>query len=119
MKKLGLVLLLLSTPMSLVFAAQKMIVCTLQGLTDSISFAVPRKLGDVPKLDFTYPVDTSIFSMRNGNLVLIAMDHDDKSRVRLVISAQAKKNKSVYQGQFVIDSGGNELQIDNGAVSCQ
>jgi len=42
-----------------------------------------------------------------------------QSRLRLVISAQLNKATGAYDGQLVIDSGGNELQIENRPVSCR
>ena len=56
------------------------------------------------------------FSFRDGNLLLVAMD---ESRVRIVISAQRTKGKSSYDGQFLADMGGNQVQLDNGPVVCK
>ncbi len=47
------------------------------------------------------------------------MDEAEPSRLRLVISAQLNKAKGTYDGQIVIDAGGNELQLDNAPVSCK
>lgn len=55
----------------------------------------------------------------SGNLLLIAMDNEEKTRPRIMISAQTSKNSSVYEGQFITDNGGNEIQLDNGPVSCK
>ncbi|KTC86453.1 hypothetical protein [Legionella brunensis] len=99
--------------------AQRTVVCTMQGLKDNLSFVAPQKMGELPSISFAYPVDTTIFSMREGNLLLVAMDHEDKSRPRIMISAQANKNSPVYKGQFMTDFGGNQIQLDNGPVSCK
>ena len=119
MKRIGLIVVFFLVQMTFAFASPKTVVCTLQGLQDTISFVAPQKMGALPPIDFSYPVDTTIFSMRNGNLLLVAMDQEEKSRLRILISAQANKNGTLYQGQFMTDSGGNELQLDNGPVSCQ
>ena len=54
----------------------------------------------------------------SGNLLLIAMDEGEKDRPRIVISAQLNQKDHTYRGQFMTDFGGNELQLDNGMVSC-
>jgi len=46
------------------------------------------------------------------------MDESDASRVRIMISAQLNKARGSYDGQIVIDYGGNELQLDNAPVHC-
>jgi len=93
--------------------------CVLQGLKDPISFTVPSKAGKLPQVDFPYPVKVTLFSLRSKNLFLMAMDNDDSSRPRLMISAQAHKDKETYKGQFMTDYGGNQIQIDNGRASCK
>jgi hypothetical protein len=80
---------------------------------------VPMKLGDLPAIDFDYPSKVTIFSFRDGHLLLIAMDGADPSRLRIVISAQLNKARGTYDGQFVVDMGGNQLQLDSGPVSCR
>ena len=47
------------------------------------------------------------------------MDQEDKSRVRIMISAQRGNGKPSYDGQILTDSGGNEIMLDNGPVSCK
>lgn len=84
-----------------------------------LQFDVPAKLGDVPKIEFDYPVQATQFSLRDGNLLLIAMDESETSRVRIVVSAQLNKSKATYNGQIVVDMGGNQMQLYNGAVSCK
>ncbi|WED44567.1 hypothetical protein [Legionella cardiaca] len=118
MKKIVIFLALVMTQIVIAHATSKIVVCTLQGLDETISFTPPAKIGQLPKLDFSYPVDTTIFSMRDGNLLLVAMDHEDSTRPRIFISAQAWEN-SLYKGQFMTDSGGNQMQLDNGFVSCK
>ena len=85
---------------------------------DDISFAAPEKLGDLPPIDFDYPSRVNIFSLRGGNLLLIAHDQEETSRVRIVISAQLDKSTASYVGQIIRDYGGNEIQLTNGPVSC-
>ncbi|STX28831.1 Uncharacterised protein [Legionella beliardensis] len=114
----GLIFLLLLLSGSLAFAAQKAVVCHMQGLTGTLSFPLPNKMGGLPTIDFDYPVTATRFSMRDGNLLLIAMDKDEMTRPRIFISAQLNKQGNAYLGQFMIDSGGNQLQLDNGPVSC-
>lgn len=46
------------------------------------------------------------------------MDEEEKTRPRIMISAQTSKKSSVYKGQFITDNGSNEIQVDNGSVSC-
>ncbi|WP_419419411.1 hypothetical protein ACNVED_12970 [Legionella sp. D16C41] len=101
------------------FAAQKMMVCTLKGLKDNLILPIPHKTGNLPKIDFPYPVDTAVFVMREGNLLVVAMDQEEKTRPRIFISAQAGNNNTEFKGQFMTDSGGNELQLDNGPVFCK
>ena len=86
---------------------------------EDLRFDVPAKLGDLPAIDFDYPAKVTIFSFRDGHLLLIAMDEADPSRLRIVISAQLNKARGTYDGQFVVDMGGNELQLDSGPVSCK
>ncbi|CEK10416.1 hypothetical protein [Legionella hackeliae] len=112
------ILLFFFLQITLTHAEQKRIVCSLQGLKESISFVMPQKAGELPSVDFSYPLKTSVFSMREGNLLLIAMDEEDSSRLRIFISAQDKKHKNSYEGQFMTDSGGNQLQLDNGPTTC-
>jgi hypothetical protein len=47
------------------------------------------------------------------------MDEGDPSRLRIVISAQLNKARGTYDGRFVVDMGGNQLQLDSGPVSCR
>lgn len=85
----------------------------------SLKFDVPAKLGDLPEIDFSYPSKVTIFSFRDRNFLAIAVDEADPSRIRIVISAQLNKAKGTYDGQFVADFGGNQLQLDNGPVICR
>ena len=84
----------------------------------SLKFEVPARLGDLPRIDFSYPSKVTIFSFRDRNLLAIAVDKVDPSRTRIVISAQLNQAKGTYDGLFVADFGGNELQLDNGPVVC-
>lgn len=84
-----------------------------------MTFDVPKKLGGRPPIEFDYPSKVTLFSFRDDNLLLVAMDQAEKSRVRIVISAQRDKAKSSYDGQILTDSGGNQIMLDNGPVSCK
>jgi hypothetical protein len=98
--------------------ASKSVACTyLQG--QELTFAVPKKIGDLPPIEFAYPSKVSLFSFRDGNLLLVAMDESEESRVRIVISAQRARGKASYDGQILVDMGGNQLQLDNGPVTCK
>lgn len=98
--------------------AQRTITCPLPG-GESLTFVAPAKLGDLPKIDLDYPSKVTLFSFRDGNFLTVAMDESEPSRVRLVISAQLNKAKGTYDGQIVIDEGGNQLQLNNAPVSCK
>src|SRR4051794_24965254 len=98
--------------------APKSVTCTyLPGQV--LIFPVPKKIGDLPPIEFDYPSKVTSFSFRDGNLLLIAMDEAEESRVRIVISAQRAKGKASYDGQILVDMGGNQLQLDNGPVVCK
>jgi hypothetical protein len=98
--------------------APKSVACSyLQG--QELTFPVPKKIGDLPPIEFDYPSKASLFSFRDGNLLLVAMDEAEPSRVRVVISAQRARGKSSYDGQILVDQGGNQIQLDNGPVTCK
>ena len=78
-----------------------------------------KKLGGLPPIEFDYSSKVTRFSFRDNNLLLVAMDEVEKTRVRIVISAQFDKAKGVYSGQIVTDAGGNQLMLDNGPVTCK
>ena len=86
--------------------------------TRDVTFEVPATFGDLPDIDFDYPSKVSIFSFREGHLLLVAMDEDQPSRLRIVISAQLNKASGAYGGQIVVDMGGHELQLHSGPVTC-
>ncbi|KTD14130.1 hypothetical protein Lgra_0740 [Legionella gratiana] len=111
-------LILVLTGCAAAQASQKSVVCHMKGIGDTLSFTVPSKMDDFPKIDFAYPVNVTRFSMRAGNLLLVAMDQDQSDRPRIFISAQANQHDQTYIGQFMTDFGGNQLQLDNGSVSC-
>lgn len=104
---------------SAAYSAQKTVVCQMQGLKQPLSFKAPDKIGDLPKIDFDYPVNVTRFSLRDDNLLVVAMDQEEKDRPRIFISAQHNPQKQKYLGQFMTDFGGNELQLGNGIVSCE
>lgn len=84
-----------------------------------VVFDVPAKFGGLPsQIDFDYPAKATRFSFRDGNLSLVAMDEEEPSRVRIVISAQRNKKSGTYEGQIFVDMGGNQLMLHNGPVRC-
>jgi hypothetical protein len=84
-----------------------------------VTFVVPAKFGGLPKdIDSDDPVTATLFSFRDSNLMLVAMDESQPRRPRIVISAQLEKKTGAYVGQIVVDMGGNELQLHNGPVRC-
>jgi hypothetical protein len=99
-------------------AATKSITCSYAN-GRQLSFDVPKQLGGLPPIEFDYPSKVTSFSFRNDNLLLVAMDQTSKSRLRVVISAQRGKGEATYDGQILTDSGGNEIMLDNGPVSCR
>lgn len=99
-------------------STHRVIVCPLPSGED-LHFEVPQKLGDLPKIEFDYPSKVTLFSFRDDNFLAVAMDEEESSRVRIVISAQLNKASGTYKGQMVLDLGGNEIQLDNGPVSCR
>ncbi len=58
------------------------------------------------------------FSFRDGNLLLVAMDEGESSRLRVVVSAQLNKKNGSYDGQIFVDMGGTQLMLHNGPVRC-
>ncbi|KTD45659.1 hypothetical protein Lrub_2456 [Legionella rubrilucens] len=114
-KGLAVLMVFLGFP---VFAGTKTMECVLQGVSERVIFALPEKAGEMPSIDFVYPVKVSLYSLRDNNLLLMAVDSEDSSRPRLFISAQKTANQSGYDGQFMTDAGGNALQVDNGPVRC-
>jgi hypothetical protein len=99
-------------------AAAKSITCSYTS-GQQLTFDVPKKLGGLPGIAFDYPSKVTLFSFRDDNLLLVAMDEAEKSRLRIVISAQRGKGKASYDGQILTDSGGNQIMLDNGPVSCK
>jgi hypothetical protein len=99
-------------------ASAKSITCSYPK-EQELTFEVPKKLGGLPPIDFDYPSKVTLFSFRDDNLLLVAMDEAESSRVRVVISAQRDKAKGIYAGQIVTDLGGNQLMLDNGPVTCR
>jgi hypothetical protein len=107
--------LLLAFHQTAVAAIAKSITCSYAN-GQQLTFDVPKKLGGLPGIEFDYPAKVTLFSFRDDNLLLVAMDEASKSRVRIAISAQGKTS---YDGQILTDSGGNEIMLDNGPVSCK
>jgi hypothetical protein len=73
----------------------------------------------LPAIDFDYPSKSTLFYIEDGNLLLVASDEEDPARVRIVVSAQLNKARGTYDGQIVVDMGGNQLMLYNGPVSCK
>ena len=112
------VALLLAVQQTAIAATAKSITCFYAN-GQQLSFDVPKKLGGLPPIEFDYPSKVTLFSFRDDNLLLVAMDETEKSRLRIVISAQRGKGKASYDGQILTDSGGNQIMLDNGPVSCK
>lgn len=85
---------------------------------EHLTVVAPAKIGDLPPIDFDYPAKVTRFSFRDGHLLLIAMDQEERSRVRAVISAQLNKAKGTYDGQIVLDLGGHQIMLQHGPVRC-
>jgi hypothetical protein len=79
---------------------------------------IPQTKGEVPVVSGLIEVEIAIFSLKNSNVVLVAMDAEDNTRVRLSLSAQLNAKTKKYVGQFIQDLGGSQLQIENGPISC-
>jgi hypothetical protein len=86
---------------------------------EDLKFEIPPNIGDLPPIEFDYPSKVTLFSFRDGHLLLVAMDEDEPSRLRIVISAQHNKARGTYDGQIVVDMGGNEIQLHSGPVRCR
>jgi len=99
-------------------SSQRTITCSYLKAED-LKFKIPANIGDLPAIDFDYPTKVTIFSFREGHLLLVAMDEGEPSRLRIVISAQLNKVRETYRGQIVVDMGGNELQLYGGPVTCR
>ena len=118
MRLFTLSLVLLAALVQTAAAAAKSITCSYAS-GQQLSFDVPKKLGGLPAIEFDYPSKVTEFSFRDDNLLLVAIDETQKSRVRIVISAQRRQGKTSYDGQILTDSGGNQIMLDNGPVSCK
>ena len=118
MKRAPIVCLALLSVLIASEAAAKSITCSYPQ-DQELTFEVPKKQGRLPPIEFDYPSKVTLFSFRDDNLLVVAMDESDKSRVRVVISAQRDKAKSIYAGQILTDLGGNQLMLDNGPVTCK
>jgi hypothetical protein len=99
-------------------AAPRSVTCSyLQG--QELTFDVPKKIGGLPPIEFDYPSEVTRFSFRDDDLLLVAMDQGERSRVRIVISAQRNKVKATYDGQILVDMGDNEIQLYASPVDCK
>jgi hypothetical protein len=114
------VALLMSLPVLAAAAPAKHKTITCPFLQDgSLKFDVPAEPKDLPEVDFDYPSKATLFSFRDGNLLLVAMDEAEPSRLRAVVSAQLNKKSASYDGQIVVDMGGNQLMLHSGPVRCK
>ena len=86
---------------------------------EDLRIDVPANLGDLPTIDFDYPAKVTIFSFETDIFSLSRWTKPDSSRLRVVISAQLDQLRGTYDGQFAVDMGGNQLQVDSGPVSCR
>ena len=118
MKRIAIASLILLSALYASAAAAKSITCAYPQ-DQKLTFGVPKKPGDVPPIDFDYASTVTRFSFRDDKLLLVAMDEVERTRVRVVISAQLDRAKGVYRGQIVTDAGGNQLMLDNGPVMCR
>jgi hypothetical protein len=84
-----------------------------------LTLDVPPARNAKPSIDFDYPAKATLFSFRDNNLFLVAMDESDSSRLRVVISAQRNRRSGSYDGQIFVDMGGNQLMHYNGPVHCR
>ncbi|HKO71335.1 MAG TPA: hypothetical protein VJV58_10420 [Bradyrhizobium sp.] len=118
MKRIMIVCLGLLSALHVRAAVAKSITCTYPQ-DQALTFDVPKKLGGLPPIEFDYSSKVTRFSFRDNNLLLVAMDEVEQTRVRIIISAQFDKAKGTYSGQIVTDTGGNQLMLDNGPVTCK
>jgi hypothetical protein len=85
----------------------------------NFSVAVPPPAGGSPQLDSAYPSEATIFHFENKkSLLLVAMDEDDPTRLRIALSAQWDKKSNRFKGQVIEDLGSSQLQIQNGPETC-
>jgi hypothetical protein len=118
MKRAAIVCIVLLSVLHAPAAAAKSITCSYPK-DQELAFDVPKKPGGLPAIEFDYPSKVTLFSFRDDNLLLVAMDEAETTRVRVVISAQRDRAKGIFAGQIVTDSGGNQLMLDNGPVTCR
>lgn len=112
---IGIILLAITQPN---VASAKSVTC-FYPKDQKLVFEVPKNPTDFPSIDFDYSTTVTEFSFRDGNLLLIAMDEAEKSRTRIVISAQRDTGTGVYVGQIVTDAGGNQRMFDSSQVKCR
>jgi len=83
-----------------------------------LTISVPANRKTLPKIDFDYDSTTMMFSFRDRNLFLVAVDEEHPSRIRVIVSAQLNRKRGTYDGQIFTDTGGNQYMQDNGPVHC-
>ena len=100
----GCIVLLLTSGLALLVANRPAVASSLKTITcpylqaEDLRFDVPANLGDLPTIDFDYPAKVTIFSFRDGHLLLVAMDESEPSRLRIIISAQINKPAELTMG---------------------
>src|SRR4051794_15684690 len=107
MKRIAIVCVTLLTTLHATAAVAKSITCVYPE-DQALTFDVPKKPGGLPGIEFDYSSKVTRFSFRDNNLLLVAMDEVEKTRVRVVISAQLDRAKGIYSGQILTDTGGNQ-----------
>lgn len=116
---LATTMLLLSLVVSKAASSAQMVITCPFLKEGRVIFEVPAKFGAMPtQINFDYPAKAAHFSFRDGNLVLVAMDAEEPSRVRIVISAQLNKKSRAYEGQIFVDMGCHQAMLHNGPVRC-
>jgi hypothetical protein len=83
-----------------------------------LTISVPANRKSLPKIDFDYDSKATMFSFRDRNLFLVAVDEEHPSRIRIIVSAQLNRKSGTYDGQIFTDTGGNQYMQDNGQVHC-
>lgn len=101
----------------LVLGSQVALAKTLR-CANTYDIPVPSSKDEMPNIETDYETVTTLFSLNFQNLVLVAMDKDEPGRLRLAISAQYNRLNGKYEGQYIVDEGGNQVQLRNGPEVC-
>jgi hypothetical protein len=65
-----------------------------------------------------FDTELAIYKFSSKNVVLVAMDTDEPTRLRVSLSAQWDAKTKKFAGQAIQDAGGSQLQIENGPITC-